>query len=129
MVAATKDNPAKCFIIDPLSRAVTESQYCGDYRELYAMIDCDTFTAVGVNADGDSLFLDDEGLINGKPQQFFAWLGYANPLAGKAVVLGTDGEGDSVSPTITLDEVRSNIVWLDPVEIEGHTICFVPVQA
>lgn len=129
MTAPTKEHPAKCFIIDPFSKTVTESKYCGDYRELYTLIDCDTFTAVGVNGEGDTLFLDDEGLINGKPQQFFAWLGYANPLAGKAVVLGTDNEGDSISPTLTLDDVRSNIVWLKPVEIEGHTICFVPEAA
>lgn len=118
----TQDKPVKCYVINPFARTVTENQYRGDYRELYDLIGCDCFTTVTVNREHDSIFVDDEGLIRNKPQEFFAWKGYEHPLAGIGVILGCDEEGESVEPVMTLDQVRSSVAWITPVQVAGGVI-------
>lgn len=56
-------------------------------------------------ADGDGIFVDDEGLL--KPcDHFFIWKDYPQPLAGRGLILGCDEEGNSVAPRVTLEEAR-----------------------
>ena len=76
--------------ISRAKRTVSEVNYSGDFEDIYQAIDCDTFTCVQASERGDTLYVDDEGLINGKEQAFFGWMGYPQPLAGKALLLGTD---------------------------------------
>lgn len=102
----------KAYLIDPFTQTVSEVEYSGNYQDIYEFIDCDTFTCVDINEDGDTVFVDDEGLINGKPQEFFAIRNYPQPLAGKGLVLGTDEEGESVSPVSSIEDIRSKIEWI-----------------
>jgi len=105
----------KAYLIDPVTRTVTEVEYSGDYQQIYKLIDCDTFTCVDLNEHADTVFVDDEGLINGKCTEFFLLRNYHQPLAGKGLVLGTNDEGDSVSPSITLDQLKSQIDWVPSI--------------
>ena len=112
----------KAFLIDPFKRTVSEVNYSGDFEDIYLAIDCDTFTCVQASERGDTLFVDDEGLINGKEQAFFGWMGYPQPLAGKALLLGTDINGESVATTLTLDEVNESVVWLSLINMNGQNM-------
>lgn len=103
------------YLIDPFTRTITQVEYSGDYQEIYRLIGCDTFTCADINEYGDTVFVDDEGLINGKPQEFFLVADYPQPLAGKGLVLGTDQEGESVSPSITLEQLKARIDWVPSV--------------
>ena len=103
------------YLIDPFTQTITQVEYSGDYQEIYKLTDCDTFTCVGINEFGDTVFVDDEGLINGKPQEFFMIANYPDPLAGKGLVLGTDDEGDSVSPSITLEQLKAQVDWVPSI--------------
>lgn len=107
----------KAYLIDPFTRTVSQVEYSGDYQQIYSFIDCDTFTCADFNDKGDTVFVDDEGLINGKPQEFFLVDGYPTPLAGKGLVLGTNQEGESVEPSITLSELDDAIQWISPLEL------------
>lgn len=107
----------QCFVIDPFARTITVAQYNGDYRSISKMIDCDLFTPVRINSKRDTVFVDDEGLINGKPQEFFLIEGYPDPLAGKGVILGCDSVGDTVAPTITEEQVRKMVSWVTPLHV------------
>lgn len=102
----------KAYLIDPFQMSISEVDYSGDYKHIYQLIDCDCFDVVTINEEGDGIFVDDEGLINGKSQAFFACYPYPNPLAGKGLVLGRDHEGESVSPKMTIEDLRDRILWV-----------------
>ena len=68
--------------------------------------------------------VDDEGLLRKENYGFeFTYdNGHVAPLMGKALVLGTDAEGESVAVKSTLEEVESKIKWIGKVEIyHGQT--------
>lgn len=98
----------KAYLIDPFTKTVSEVDYDGNYQNIYKLISSDTnpvstFTCVNVNEAEDTVFVDDEGLLdNMNTQQFFSLNGY--PLAGKGLVLGTNEDGESVTPSISLKE-------------------------
>lgn len=48
------------YLIDPVALEVKEVQLDDDYREIYKLIDCETFTVVAIN-DSDVIYVDDEG--------------------------------------------------------------------
>ena len=106
----------KAILIDPFTRSVSEVEYSGNYKDIYDLIDCDTFTLASIDPDGDGIFVDDEGLF--KPEQAFFWhKGYPQPLAGKGLVLGCDEEGESISPKTTLEEVKANTQFLNHAQL------------
>lgn len=102
------------FLIDPFTETVAKVAYDGDYRTVTRLIDCQTLDAVRIDRKGNTIFVDDEGLVSDKPVQgMWSYMGENTvQLAGRGLVLGTDGEGESASPTITLEAVASRIVWL-----------------
>lgn len=110
----------KCFVIDPEARTITQSDAYTDYKSIYQLIGADCFDAVGFSPDGDTAYVDDEGLL--KPNHFFEIQGYPNPLAGKACILGTNEEGDSVEPKITLEELQRMVTWVTPVKMLGELV-------
>lgn len=113
----------RAYLIDPGLKTVTLVDYTGDYKNIYTHIGCDTFDAIQINDNQDTIYVDDEGLLKG-PTSFFMVQGRDEPLAGKGLVLGTNEDGDSVEPKLTLEEVtamvefglmlraNSELVWL-----------------
>lgn len=101
-------------LIDPFDHVVREVEYEGDYRKIYDFIQAHTFSTVCVNREGDHLFVDDEGLlVNLAEQEFFKFRDYDQPLAGRALLLGSLHNGDtSPKPHYTRDDVCSRVVWL-----------------
>ena len=113
----------KAILIDPFEKTITEVDYNGDFRQIYKLIDCGTFDVVRVNDIGDGIFVDDEGLINGKQQEFFGWRGYEQPLAGKGLLLGcTLSDGESADTSYTLDDAYDHVVWLSLININGNDL-------
>lgn len=110
------------YLIDPFARTVTEVEHSGDYKQIYTLTDCETFTAVVINTAGDSVFIDDEGLINGKEQAFFRFEGYPEPLAGKGLILGCNSNGETVVPYITLEEATAAVYFTMPARINGQIV-------
>jgi hypothetical protein len=107
----------RAYLIDTPNKQITEVDYDGDYKSIYTWCNVECFTTVRINADDDVVFLDDEGLINGNPDGWFVFSGYNQPLRGKGLVLGTDNEGESVEPTIALEELRSMITFPSDEEV------------
>ena len=95
----------KAYYIDPILKFVAQVDFEGDYKEIYKWIDATTFDVVNLNGYGDGMYVDDEGLLK-QSNHFFevpVWHGeYSNHggyvqqmYAGKALILGTDSNGDS----------------------------------
>ena len=101
----------KAFLIDPQAQQITQVEYSGDYRQIYEHINAPMFTTATFNEAGDTCFVDDEGLFNGD-NCFFVIAGYPQPLAGRALVLGCNDEGESTEPSITLGQCRAMVEWV-----------------
>lgn len=113
----------RAILIDPIAKTVTEVDYGGKYTDIYKLIDCDTFTVVGIEND-DAIYVDDEGLLKDDPKYYFLYQGYAQPLAGKGLVLGTSEDGDSIEPVHTRDEIERKVRF-----VELKLDRFVPVNS
>lgn len=104
----------KAIKIDATEKTVTEVEYDGDYKTIYKLGGFDTFTVIDLG-DGETLFIDDNGLLNEENTKFFKLAGpdykYAQPLAGNGVILGTDDEGESIATKLTVEKVAANVLF------------------
>ena len=118
----------RALLINPFERTITEVDYSGDFHQIYELIDAHTFDCVRIDDSGGSIFVDDEGLINGKEQTYFAHVNYPQPLAGKGLVLGCDmNTGESVGTEYTVDDFKRDVVWVMPVlTVKG--VRFLPID-
>lgn len=98
----------RAYLIDPFAKEVSEVNYTGDYKNINEHIQAPMFCVVDIDNDGDSIFIDDEGLYV-EEQEFFWFDGYPQMLAGRGLVLGTDKEGESVEPKCSIDWLRERI--------------------
>jgi len=113
--------PCIAFLIDPFECSIRQVKYSGDFHDIYKHIECDCYDVARINDKGDGIFIDDEGLFKGK-QAFFWPTGRYEPLAGRGLVLGCDDEGESVAPSITLDELKKMIAFVTPAKLNGAVI-------
>jgi hypothetical protein len=106
----------KAYLIDPTTKSISEVDFNGDYRQIYTLIGpgVTTFTTVMINDERDTIFLDDEGFLHSKNLGWFRTAGYHQLLAGKGLVLGTNDEGDSTEPSISLEELKNSISFEGP---------------
>lgn len=104
-------------LIDPVKRIVTLVTIRGDYTELYKHLHCQIFTAVQINNMQDTIYVDDEGLYVDN-QLFFYHKNYpSQPLAGYGLVVGTDEEGESVNPKVTLEETIQAVTFMSRSDV------------
>lgn len=110
----------KAILIDPFNVSVTEVEHNGDYKHIYTLLShpehpVTCFTVVGIEND-DAIYVDDEGLFK-EPKHFFIWNTYPQPLAGRGLILGTNADGDSKSPVITVDQVKERVSFHNDIRL------------
>lgn len=107
----------QAYFINPFSRNVTTVDYDGDYKSISRMIDASRgyFDVVRLYWNQmsihDAAFVDDEGLYV-EDQTFWIHRNYPQPLAGKALVLGCNEEGDSVAPKTSFETLSNDIRFI-----------------
>lgn len=108
----------KALLIDPYQGTITEVDHdASDYRNIYSLLSCewhpvDTFEAYyagGQLPEGDAIFIDESGRLKG-PATFFLFDG--QPLAGMALVLGSDDQGETQACKLTFDECASRVEFV-----------------
>lgn len=104
------------YLIDPEARTVTSVQVRKDDRggldDIYAHTQCDEFTIAHINDRDDVVFVDDDGPL--KNSEYFFALQVdgefvTQKLAGRGLVLGGDAEGNSTTPSVSLDFVKRSV--------------------
>jgi hypothetical protein len=119
----------RALLIDPYRGTVTEVDHdASDYRNIYAWLsgrgdpakagpetehEVDTFQAFyagGNLPEGDALFIDDEGMLKG-PVAYFTFDG--QPLAGRALVLGSDEQGETQACKLTFEECCKRVEMIE----------------
>ncbi len=85
----------KAVLIDSVNKVVSDVEYDGDYRSIYALINCQAFDVVALPS-GDDCWIDDEGLLSLTDESpFFIYDGRA-VYAGSGLILGSNHDtGDS----------------------------------
>ena len=107
----------KAILINPKLQTINEINYSGDYKDIYKLTECSTFTCVyPFNLNEDVIYLDDEGLLKQSNYCFtFRCDNGHNPiLCGNALILGTDEEGESQDVESSIDEIKRR------VSFKGH---------
>ena len=80
-----------------------------DYKDISKFGEFDLFTTVQMDAKGNTLYVDDEGFINGTTLGFTIE-GYDQPLMGNGIILGTNlRTGDSKDTDLSLEKVASMV--------------------
>lgn len=103
----------KGYLIDPFEQTITGVLYDGDYRQIYHLIQCQTFDVKAFIDEYNDLYIDDEGLYV-DDQSFFGF-NFTDEIviAGRALVLGHDNQGGTTDTTLTLDFLKNVIEWKD----------------
>lgn len=111
--------PIKAILIDPFTETVSNVTLVdGKLQTLRNLIECEIITMAGL-ADGVDMILDDEGLLkDSKSQAYFKFGINSQPFAGKALVVGTDDEGNTVSlpESVTTKKVFERVIFFKPSE-------------
>ena len=102
----------KAILIDVYEKEIREVDYDGTLDFIYFNLACRTFDVVRID-DVNGIFVDDEGLLR-QNQLYFEYPSSNGifQLAGNGLILGVDDEGDSISPTLTVEDVRNKVNFL-----------------
>lgn len=101
----------KAILINPTEKTVSLVTV-GDFRDMQAKIGCSCFTTAGVQDNNDTLYVDDEGLLNGTDVFFFNPDLYPQPLAGNGLLIGSNFEGESVDVKTDVAKIAENTQFL-----------------
>ena len=100
----------KAILINPFDQTIKETEYTGDYREIYSLVECRTFDCVRLTPHED-MYIDDEGLLIDN-QRYFRMVEIGANYAGKALLLSHDDEGETKATNWTLQDVKDMVEWL-----------------
>jgi hypothetical protein len=100
----------KAILINPFDQTIKETEYTGDYREIYSLVECRTFDCVRLTPHED-MYIDDEGLLIDN-QRYFRMVEIGANYGGKALLLSHDDEGETKATNWTLQDVKSMVEFL-----------------
>ena len=105
------ESKMKAILIDVKNQEIKEVEHDNTLQNIYDLIDCRTFDLVRIDAV-NNIFVDDEGIL--KDNLYFEYSGSDRvfQLAGNGLILGVDDEGDSTSPTLTVEDVEGKVRFL-----------------
>jgi len=106
----TEEHGRRAYLVDPTTELISQV-FIKDYKDIQQRIGCDCFSLAFSFDNGDVLYSDDNGLIDGKKHDFFAILEddethtLCRPIAGRGLLVGSDAQGGDA-------DVRTNILDL-----------------
>ena len=105
----------RTILIDPFTKMVSETDCAEGLEPIHQLIKADCFTCVYLqDKNNNAIFLDDEGLfVPWDKQEYFILRGYPNPLAGRAIILGADSEGESIGCDLDVAVFNNRIAFID----------------
>ena len=95
-----------------------EEELAGTLEDFQRIVGGYIEVATYVN-ETDVIYVNEEGLLHGETL-FFEYEGAHQPFAGNGVIVGTDDEGDSTPPSISVEEVRSKVKFTNIFELKAR---------
>ena len=105
------ESKMKAILIDVKNQEIKEVEHDNTLQNIYDLIDCRVFDVVRID-DVNSIFVDDEGILKDNLYFEYSGSGRVFQLAGNGLILGVDDEGDSTSPTLTVEDVEGKVRFL-----------------
>jgi len=103
----------KGILIDPFNQTIKTIDIKG-FRDIQRAIQADLFACVDIGEN--TLFVDDEGLINGTELAVrFENEVYPQPLAGRVLILGNGPCGESADCTFSVKDVYGMVRGILPI--------------
>ena len=100
----------KALLIDPEHRSIEAIEIVG-HEDIARLIGFDTVESDAVGNAGDRLFFDEECFLRGAGGRF--QLDTLIPIAGKALIVGTSGDGTALRDAVTdVSSLGSRIKYL-----------------
>jgi hypothetical protein len=97
-------------LIDAVNRVIDEVEIT-DYKDIQKQIGCDTFeSAHRFHDNGDTLYVDGEGLLNGTKHGFYF---RGKLLAGNGLVVGSNAEGDTTDAANRMGLIQSMVTFME----------------
>ena len=114
----------RAILIDPFTETIIEVMMVDTkLQTIKNLIDCEIITVAGIGTSnqyrGIDLILDDEGLLkDSEHQAYFKYGIQSQPYAGKALMVATDDEGETVSlpEIITVEKVSEKVIFFKPAQ-------------
>ena len=119
----------KAILINPELEYIHLIDFDGDYKSIYKLLDCRMFECVYPFKNEDTIFIDEEGLLKDSNYAFTIksdmhldrFGAKTMTLMGKALILGSDDQGESVDCKTLHSEIRTLISFKGKVAIsEEH---------
>ena len=79
-------------------------------QAIYDQLKCSTFVCAMMLEGGETLYVDEEGLLNGT-QVAFKIEGGHQPFMGNGLILGTDADGESVDTKLMVEGVSKLVTF------------------
>jgi hypothetical protein len=107
----------KAILIDPFTETILNVTLVDTkLKTIYSLLGCNIITITNLQ-DGIDMILDDEGLLKDKESQAYFKFGlHSQPFAGKALVIGTNDEGDfaSLPKKVSIDKINNQVIFFKP---------------
>ena len=105
------ENTMKAILIDVKTQEIKEVEHDNTLQNIYGLLDCRVFDVVRID-NVNSIFVDDEGIL--KDNLYFQYSGSSGifQLAGNGLILGVDDKGESISPTLNVEDVKGKVNFL-----------------
>ena len=112
----------RAILINPFNETIIDvTMVDTKLQTIKNLIDCEIITVAGIGTSnqyrGIDLILDDEGLLkDSEHQAYFKYGIQSQPYAGKALMIATDDEGETVSlpESITVEKVSEKVIFFKP---------------
>ena len=101
----------KAILIDVKTQEIKEVEHDDTLQNIYDLIDCRAFDLVRID-DVNSIFVDDEGILKDNLYFEYSVSDRVFQLAGNGLVLGVDDKGNSISATLTVEDVEGKVNFL-----------------
>lgn len=99
----------KAYKIDATNNVITTIEMSEDFLEISENIGCHCFAIGRILKNADTLYIDDEGLINPSVKRGFMF--DEQFFAGNAVLLGSDIEGNSADVKSNELDIASRVTF------------------
>lgn len=114
----------KAFLINPKANTISQVETDGGLADMYRLLDCSLVDVVSDVIPGHDLWIDDEGLLfeDEAPHGLFHSRLTGQMLAGLALVLSNNGEGDCAPATCSADDVAKYVNPIADINHDEHAI-------
>jgi hypothetical protein len=106
----------RAILIDPEARSIRELQSDCSLDSIHELVGAETLDhgRLAVRDDGgfDYGWVDDDGLISGKPVHAFLLPIGNSPIAGRCLIIGSDRHGETCGCRLPLAALFRDVTWL-----------------